>query len=175
MFQKINIANSIEIKMKKTAQKLLKDFQKLDMNVKYLIGGAIVLLMLFLFWPRGRESGVRLVPVPGTSYYRAIFEQFEVDEAMSSNTPVMAFYSQDWCGYCTKFKPTWKQFQGQDTKGVKIVEIDCAKYPELAKKHKVTGFPTIKYHAGGLNDTNTVEYSGDRSLQSLIDFVKSQN
>ena len=93
---------------------------------------------------------------------------------MASDKPVMAFYSQNWCGYCKKFKPTWDQFQNQDN-GVIILEIDCEKYPELAKKHKVTGFPTIKYHPGGLNDTAAVEYNGDRSLQSLIDFANSQN
>lgn len=159
--------------MNKTAQNLLKDFQKLDDWAKYLIGAAVVLLLLYLFFPR-RQTGVNLVPVPGTSYYRAVFEGFTVEDAMSSNQPVVTLYSQEWCGYCKKFKPTWKQFEKQDN-GVMVVEIDCDKYPDLAKKHKVTGFPTIKYHPKGINDTTSVEYSGDRSLQSLADFVKSQN
>lgn len=158
-----------------------KDFQKMDDWIKYLLIAAIFFLVVSLLWPRDSSGapGVKLVPVPGTSYYKAVFESFDnssvtVEELLKSNDPVIVFYSQDWCGYCKKMKPTWQQFKNKYTK-CRVIEVDCGKYPELGKKNGIKGYPTIKYHKGGLANPNAVTYSGDRTLQSLLQFAEQQN
>lgn len=163
--------------MKKTAQKLLKDFQKMDNWVKYLIGAAVVFLLLSLFWPRGRQTGVKLVPVPGTSYYRAVFEGFDegegVAEAMSNGRPCVAVFYAPWCGFCKQLKPHWQKFAGsRQGKDYNIVSVDCTVHKDLAKKHSITGYPTIKYLPGGLADpSGAVDYDGDRTESGLAAFL----
>jgi len=158
-------------------QKFMKQFRSMDTWVQYLLGACVLLLLISMFWPRHRHTtGVKLVPVPGSSYYQAVFEGFSSDDvegALKSSDPVMVFYGQDWCGYCKKFDPVWKQFH-QSYDKYRVVKVDCGKYPELGKKNKVSGYPTIKYHPNGLNDTTSVDYNGDRSLESLIAFANKQ-
>jgi thiol-disulfide isomerase/thioredoxin len=155
--------------------KVLKEFKKMDDWIKYLLVGLIFVIVLSLLWPRSSSPNVRLVPVSGTPYYKAVFEDFtDMEELLKSPEPVIAFYSQDWCGYCKNMKETWKKFQ-DEYKKCRIVQIDCGEHKELAKKQNIKGYPTIKYHKNGLSGDDAVVYKGDRTLQSLIQFAEKHN
>lgn len=159
------------------AQKALKEFQKMDDWVKYLLGAAIVVLLLSLFWPRSHQAGVRLVPVPGSSYYRAVFEGFsseeKVNSAMQSNRPVLVAFMAPWCGYCKKLKPHWQQFENDYTgRDCDVLSVDCTLYKEIGKNHGVTGYPTIKYLPNGLSDpTGAVDFDGERTPSGFSAFL----
>lgn len=87
---------------------------------------------------------------------------------------VMVMFFAPWCGHCKNLEPVWDEFtQNFDGyNGVKIMKVNGTEQPDLCKKHGVAGFPTIKFCKNGLNDTNTVTYQGDRSLDSLTKFLQ---
>lgn len=94
-----------------------------------------------------------------------------INDAMNSSS-LCLFYTP-WCGHCKKFKPVWNQFEKNNLDNkIKILSLNCDDYPELAKKHNINGFPTIKFLPQGLSNTlNNIEYNGDRSMESLNQFL----
>jgi len=159
-------------------QKFMKQFRSMDTWVQYLLGACVLLLLVSMFWPRHRHStGVKLVPVPGSSYYQAVFEGFSPDDkvkdAMTNKKPAFAAFVAPWCGYCKKLKPNWSQFErGYSGKDCNVLSVDCTQYKELGKKHSVSGYPTIKYLPKGLHDpSGAVDYNGERTPAAFNDFL----
>jgi protein disulfide-isomerase A1 len=160
----------------------MTSFNKMDKWVKYLIGICVVLLIFSIFWPSNNSMGIKLVPVPGSSYYKAVFEGFSSDDkiklAMKNNKPTMAFFYAPWCGFCKKSIPAWNSFEeGNNNDNVNIVSIDCTKEEnkEIAKLHGVTGYPTIKYLPNGLSSiAESKEFSGERTQQGFSSFLSKQ-
>ena len=150
--------------------KILSSFKKMDKWVVYLLGGFLVLLLLTLFYPK-KPTGVKLVPVPGTSYYKAVLEGFSDD--INHKGPLFVFWGTEWCGYCKKFKPVWDNLFKSYKGDVKLVYVDCDKDKDLATKHKVQGYPTIRYYKNGLDPKMFSEYSGERTVDVLHDYLKN--
>lgn len=159
-----------------TLKKLTKQFRSLDNWVKYLLGFCVFLLLVSLFWPRP-TIGVQLVPIKGTTYYQAVLENFSSNDkikgALSNGKPAFVAFVADWCGYCKKIKPEWKKFEdGYSNDGCNVLSIECTQYKDLAKKHDISGFPTIKYLPKGLdNPEGAINYEGDRSVQGFTKFL----
>jgi protein disulfide-isomerase-like protein len=155
----------------------MKQFKSMDNWIKYLLGVCVLLLLGSMFWPRRHSVGVKLMPVPGSSYYRAVFEGFSSDDkvkqAMSNGKPAFVAFVAPWCGYCKKLKPNWSQFErGYSGKNCNVLSVDCTQYKEIGKKHGVTGYPTIKYLPNGLsNPDGAVDYKGDRAPAAFNSFI----
>lgn len=68
--------------------------------------------------------------------------------------------------------PTWDELATKfiGTSGVKIAKVDCtlAEAKELCSEQDVNGFPTLYIYKDGEKVT---EYSGNRSLDDLFEFV----
>jgi thiol-disulfide isomerase/thioredoxin len=82
-------------------------------------------------------------------------------------------YYADWCGHCKTTKPTFAQLGSTQTIGAKTVDIAMVSpetNPELVGDQKIAGYPTIRLFSpsGQLVE----EYSGDRSLGDLQNFLK---
>ena len=91
-------------------------------------------------------------------------------ETMSNEPCVVLFYAP-WCGHCKRFKPQWDSLMAKNH-GIKLIDVNCDKNKELAEKHNIKGFPTIKYLPKGLDVSEGSEYNGDRSEESLNEFIK---
>ncbi|KIJ56818.1 hypothetical protein M422DRAFT_40397 [Sphaerobolus stellatus SS14] len=86
---------------------------------------------------------------------------------------LVEFYAP-WCGHCKRLKPTWDAL-GEKFADIKdrivIAKMDATENdlsPDAP--FRVSGFPTIKFKPAGGRDF--VDYDGDRSLESLIEFVE---
>ena len=84
---------------------------------------------------------------------------------------LVEFYAP-WCGHCKALEPTYeklgKHFADRD-------DVVIAKTDATANEFDgadVQGFPTIKFFPKG-EDSDVIEYEGDRSLEALITFVES--
>ena len=104
-------------------------------------------------------------------------EMFSDDDDAS---PTMVMFHVPWCGHCKKAKPMWGELQSagvlnsKDHK-VKILDINCEEDKDMAKKHGVDGFPTIKYFPNGINNSSSsIVYENARDLQSLKTFINNQ-
>ena len=86
---------------------------------------------------------------------------------------IVKFYAP-WCGHCKSLAPTWADVESQynnkkvNGKTVKVLQVNCDENTELAKKHDVKGYPTIKtFHHGKVDD-----YSGGRDLASISEHIE---
>jgi len=99
-------------------------------------------------------------------------------EPTAGNLPLqtLMLFHAHWCGHCkTLMGPqgAWNMVKQalHDTK-ITVKEIESAD-PNMAK-YGIRGFPTIRFYPNGCSEgSNFVEYHGDRSVQSLINFAKS--
>jgi protein disulfide-isomerase-like protein len=95
----------------------------------------------------------------------------------NSNNPTLALFYAPWCGHCKALKPIWEEFKNENKNNGKleIVDVNADENKELTSKHKIGGYPTIKYLPNGLNSIeNTKEYSGPRTKKGLEEYLKSQ-
>ena len=98
----------------------------------------------------------------------------------SDNEPAMVIFHVPWCGYCKKTMPVWQELQSAGVLNskktpVKILDINCEEHKDIANKHNVDGFPTIKYFPNGINSSSSaIIYENDRDLKSLKNFINLQ-
>ncbi|KAI9245157.1 thioredoxin-like protein [Sporodiniella umbellata] len=72
-----------------------------------------------------------------------------------------------WCGHCQNLAPTWKQLGVELRNEVNVGEVNCEIHKSVCDGY-VQGYPTILL----FKDGQYAEYSGDRSLKSLMEFAK---
>lgn len=81
------------------------------------------------------------------------------------------FYAP-WCGHCKRMAGTWKELAADmetnhSDEGIVIAEVDSTQDREVTQRFGVTGYPSLKYIAGG----KVYTYKGDRSLEDMKEFV----
>jgi thiol-disulfide isomerase/thioredoxin len=87
-----------------------------------------------------------------------------------------SLYYVDWCPHCKSVKPAFLDFAkngfvtvaGQN---VKVQAVECEKEPEKAAGKNIKGYPTILFEKGS---GQTVEYTGDRTVEGYMAFLKQQ-
>lgn len=127
--------------------------------VAIALGVVIVAALIWVYLCRGSSSKEASAHV-GTEGFEEGF----------GNKPCMALFYAPWCGHCKSLMPTWDQLSAQH--GDHMTKVNCDENKEMAEKHGIQGFPTIKFCHGGLNDSdNTTEYQGDRSADGLSKFL----
>jgi len=84
------------------------------------------------------------------------------------------FYAP-WCGHCKRLAPTWETLAERyesAKEGLLIAKMDATENDlPPSVPFRVSGFPTLKFKTAGSRDF--VDYEGDRSLESLIEFVEA--
>ena len=87
---------------------------------------------------------------------------------------VLIYYYASYCGWCKKFDPTWVRFvekMGKKKDGY-LAKIEKEFMGDALCKQEIMSFPTILYTKNGkLEDL----YQGDRSLSSLVEFLKKNS
>lgn len=150
----------------KFLKKLQKEFNSLDMWVKCLLLVCILVLGTSLIWPKPLEMYIN----------EHFSNENEIKEALDNGKPTFAVFGAEWCGYCKKLKPVWKNFKSNfKSEKYNAVWVDSDKNKELHKKHEVTGYPTIKFLPNGLNSTDgSIIYENERSEEAFNDFLDKQ-
>ncbi|KAM0786152.1 hypothetical protein ACM66B_006960 [Microbotryomycetes sp. NB124-2] len=106
--------------------------------------------------------------------YVLVADDFDKVVDDKSKDLFVEFYAP-WCGHCKKLKPTWDSLGEKYSKvksKITIAKFDATEndVPSTAG-FRITGFPTIKFRAAGSSDW--ISYEGDRSLESLVEFVET--
>lgn len=74
------------------------------------------------------------------------------DQFIADNSKVLLFFYAPWCGHCKSLKPEWDkaaaQLKEEEHEG-KLAALDATKYPTVAGKFKVSGYPTLIYFEDG--------------------------
>ena len=148
---------------------MLKTFMKMPIEHRIILGLCFIVLFVAIF---RNNMSIGATAHVGSIRGTVELEAFEnINDAMN-NSSLCLFYAP-WCGHCKRLKPTWDQFEKNNLDHkIKILSLNCDENHELAEKHHISGFPTIKYLPQGLaTPENTLEYDGDRSMESLTEFL----
>jgi protein disulfide-isomerase A1 len=127
-------------------------------------------------WATGKiKPKLKSQPVPESqneSVFVLVGSQFDEVAYDESKDVFVEFYAP-WCGHCKRLKPTWDSLGDHyvDIRDrVVIAKMDATEndLPGDAP-FRVTGFPTLKFKPAGSREF--IDYDGDRTLESLIEFV----
>jgi hypothetical protein len=113
---------------------------------------------------------------------------------------VIVLYYADWCGHCVRFKPEWAKFKSEMARKhpnlCTVAEVEQSHLSNVPAA-QVQGYPTIKFYrpmnasaktanvpgfnfianmlggsASESSGNNEVPFEGDRTVSSLVQFVK---
>ncbi|KAJ3565734.1 hypothetical protein NP233_g7447 [Leucocoprinus birnbaumii] len=123
------------------------------------------------------EPSLKSEPVPefqDESVYVLVGKNFE-EAVFDDSLDVFVEFYATWCGHCKRLKPIW------DSLGDKYAPIKdklrIAKFEATENDlptsvpFRIQGFPTLKFKPAGSKEF--VDYEGDRSLESLIEFIEA--
>lgn len=118
---------------------------------------------------------VKSEPVPESQdgpVYKLVANSWEDLFGDKEKDVFVEFYAP-WCGHCQRLAPIWESL-GEKYKpdNVVIAQMDATENDIPAEApFKVQGFPTLKFKPAGSDEF--LDYNGDRSLESLTEFVES--
>jgi len=92
----------------------------------------------------------------------------ELTNLNNGKNSFVLFYA-DWCGHCTRFKPTWNKLK-QATTASKINMLETND-ESVHKKYNVQGYPTLRFYGG--SDKKIIEYSGNRDIHDIANFINN--
>lgn len=154
---------------------MFKDLYKLKGNKQLYIIAALFIILFALFWPRDKSIiGAGLSAHIGNLGAKINLEAYETFQEAYHGKTLALFYAP-WCPHCTKFAPEWENAVKNNGTDIKMVKIDCDKYPDIAEKHEVKGFPTIYFLPYGLNNPkDRIAYDGPRKGEALLAFIANK-
>jgi thiol-disulfide isomerase/thioredoxin len=133
----------------------------------------IVLLICAIAWVYKKY----LVPQMNPKY---VPNKEFTDQKLPTNEAELIIFTVDWCPYCKKAMPVWKEFEekynNKVINGYSLIfrTIDCtdekdADVKEMLNKYNIEGYPTIKM----IKDGETVSYDAKPELDSLEQFLQT--
>ena len=106
-----------------------------------------------------------LVCLNKSSYFSAITSLTNNSESnLNGNNTIVLIFFAEWCGFCREAKPTFEKLANDYPNKVQLIDSD--KNKDLLSNYSVKSFPTIMTNKGD-------KYNGDRSYESLSQFVNS--
>ena len=125
-------------------------------NLPVLLVMLLIVLMLLYLYDKYSKEGFQCKPN-------------ELDQYIHAEEPTMVLFYAEWCGHCTKLKPSWEEASKKaNADSTRMIKIDVGgKTPEqkaLMEKYEVDGFPTIIVFQNG----TPVPYEGTRTTDAFL-------
>ena len=94
------------------------------------------------------------------------------DKALEKYEHILVMFYAPWCGHCKKFKPELeKAAKVLRQENLMIAKIDATVEKDLAKKFKVSGYPTVKFFKKGV----PMDYTVGRSEKDVINWMRKKS
>ena len=97
---------------------------------------------------------------------------FERDVINNDNDVMILFYAP-WCAHCKALHPKYEEVAKKlKAKNPKLVMAKIDATENEVESVNISGFPTVKFYPGNKKDKAPIDYSGDRSVNDIIKFIK---
>ena len=102
-----------------------------------------------------------------------------VETYVSGDKPTLVLFYGDWCGWSKKILPAWENVKLalSQTGEVEVLDFEDKRDKEEIQKASslpgFQGFPDIRLYLKGYPNGEPLAYSGDRSEESILQFVYS--
>ena len=155
---------SKSVSIKTTASKRNTQMKNMDVSELVVVGLLLITLVAGYYYIYSKNLNVE-------SFSNANLDPKEGEI-------VMVLFYTNWCPHCTKFKPTWEDLKSEmdnqkvGNNNVRIESVDCEANPDLGKKYKVNGYPTIKLLKP---NSKPLDYEGGRGLSEIKQYIENIN
>jgi protein disulfide-isomerase A1 len=121
------------------------------------------------------EPSIKSEPIPETQDgpVTVVVAKNYKDIVMDDTKDVLIEFYAPWCGHCKALAPKYDDLGTQYANSEFKDKVVIAKVDATANDvpDEIQGFPTIKLYPAG-DKANPVTYSGSRSIEDLIEFIK---
>lgn len=100
-----------------------------------------------------------------------IIESF--DSVDGYDNPVFVIFYVPWCTFSKNVLPDFQKLSQTYQGKINIALVNCEDEKNVAIKHKVQQYPTIRYYPNGMNVPQYVDYNKGRNYDSYIQYLKS--
>lgn len=90
------------------------------------------------------------------------------NEVLEKKTPVLLYFSAEWCESCTLQAPILKEVDEKFAERVTFAEIDTDENPVTAREYAVKGIPTLLIFSGGELVGRQVGYIAKDKVEEFI-------
>ena len=143
---------------------------KVDTVTLVMIAGGVLLAALaiyYLFWKPDQKSDFQNMPQPSPPQHQTKPQP----RPPPQSGPVLVLFYGNNCPHCHTLMPAWNEMKQSLAGKMNIKEIE-GQNPEMSNYAQIKGVPTVRLYPKGVEEHDQfVEYSGDRSSQSLIKFA----
>ncbi len=94
------------------------------------------------------------------------------DEVLRADTPVLAFFTADWCAPCRVLKPVLVELATEKQGEIKICSIDVTKYEDIAARWQVKALPTVIVFQNG---EEIDRFWGPKSKQDVVEILNFED
>ena len=95
-------------------------------------------------------------------------------EVINNDKDVMLLFYAPWCGHCKALHPKYeevaKKLKEKNPK-LLIAKIDATE--NEVENISISGFPTVKFFPGNKKNKAPIDYNGDRTVDDMIKFIKT--
>ncbi|WRT64426.1 protein disulfide-isomerase domain [Kwoniella shivajii] len=122
------------------------------------------------------KASTKSAPIPATQnepVYTLVADDWD-NLFGDEKKDVFAEFYAPWCGHCQRLAPIWDTLGEKYTadSNIVIAKMDATENDiPPAAPFRVQGFPTLKFKAAGSSEF--IDYNGDRSFDSLVEFVET--
>ena len=105
--------------------------------------------------------------------YVVVGKTFERDVIKNDKDVMLLFYAP-WCGHCKALHPKYEEVAKKlKAKNPKLVLAKIDATENEVESVNISGFPTVKFYPGNKKDKAPLDYNGDRSVDDIIKFIKT--
>lgn len=92
------------------------------------------------------------------------------EEAIKDNEYVLIEFYAPWCGHCKALAPEYARaakLLADSGSDIKLAKVNAIIETELAEKHNLNGYPTLKFYRNG----SAIDYTGTRKAEEIVEWL----